>query len=70
LLHYFLLIKGIEFLGATLIFAVKIPSFFSSSFFFTYDYLTNCDHQQPTYKGLRDVAFTYIASETSPEFKI
>ena len=34
-LNYFLLIRGIEFLGATLIFAVRI-----SDFFFEHNYLT------------------------------
>ena len=45
ILGYSLLIRGIEFLGASLIFAIS-----SSSFFFVHDYLTNYDesNQQPS----------------------
>lgn len=46
-LDYFLLVRGMEFLGASLIFQV-ISFFFSCCFFFVLnkDYLTN--HNQPT----------------------
>jgi hypothetical protein len=38
LLNYFLLIRGFQFLGASLIFTVRI-----SNFFFVQDYSTNCN---------------------------
>jgi hypothetical protein len=48
-LDYFLLIKGSEFLGASLVFTVQmsIPSPF---FFFAQSYLTKLDQQQPITK--------------------
>lgn len=45
LLHYFLMIRGIQFLKASLIFTTRISNFF---LFFLHDCLTNYDQQQTT----------------------
>jgi hypothetical protein len=45
---YFVLITGIEFLGASLITAVKISNILLLSFLFVFSYLTNHYQQQTT----------------------
>jgi hypothetical protein len=47
-LGYFLLTGGVEFLGASLIFTIRISIFFFLLFpFFAHNYLTNCNQHPP-----------------------
>jgi hypothetical protein len=79
-LGYFLLIRGLEFLGASLIFE---PGYLISSpcFFFAHKHLTNRDQQQnnknqplttnktmPTDPAASWGSIIYIPSEKSPDF--
>ena len=74
LLDYFLQIKGVEYLGENLIFILRISIF--DSFFFSQDYLTNHDQQQPnsnqqlTNNPHSLSPSVYILSEKFPEFQI
>jgi len=47
-LDYVLLIRGIKYLGASLIFASRISISSCSWYFFAYNYLTNHDQQKPS----------------------
>lgn len=49
-LDYFLLIKGSEFLGASLVFTVQMSIPSPPFFFFAQSYLTKLDQQQPITK--------------------
>jgi hypothetical protein len=62
-LDYFLLIRGVEFLGASLIFAI----FFFFLFLLHTQHLTNVDQQQPT-NPVSQGPSTYLRSEEFPEF--
>jgi hypothetical protein len=72
-LNYFLLNRGIKFLGASLIFVVRISNFFFSAFLF-YAGLLN-KPQPPTTKNLPTThpasqsLCIYILFEKSPEFQ-
>ena len=63
-LDLFLLIRAVESVGESLIFAFRISSFFFCCSFFAHDYLTNSDQQQPTNNqeptlSLRALAFIH-----------
>lgn len=61
-LDYFLLIRDIKFVEASLIFAVRI-----SNFFFVHDYLINCHQQQPTKTQHFSRALAFIYSLRSSQ---
>lgn len=69
-LEYFLLIKGVKFLGAILIFTVKISNVhaFSSLCSTAYQTMTNTS-QHPTHSTSQDPSI-YVSSEKFPEFQM